>query len=297
MFYKNTIELSDKIYFINIFAKLADKFTNKNTYANLIAFFNTQQNSSSELKNYLNTKIAEYQGIVIIPKNDEYRALDTYRETRSLECTAEIKELNLLLSNLKKDHILIKLFYHLTVLKVICMELQSSEYGGCDENESMNLNPYLYEVTQLPFVNLDFDSTENSQVINEVDAINKKFPSLLLESSRNNKGREQESRKLLSTLEDASNEFIKSFLIRANNESIFVDYFGGKLTLNNMPFLEFDKDFFKNKLLSLKNEDYEDCIIVSSTSASFGSCESGYDQFNLTVVALDLNTFAKKHFA
>ncbi len=299
-FINKKLELEGKINFIFHFAIFADRYSGKSNYQNILNLLRKKRHDVKEvsLYYYVTYLILTYDGITLIEKEKITKNIDienfTEEDKINFENSIEVKELRRLFKALKVEHILTKIFYHLTLLKVISDNLIFSEYYGIQTTEKMSEGIFIYEITLFPYKNLDFNSEENSQMVSEIQSFMKKYPNMF--TSKQIKGMQdnKEDYSKLKTLSNSSNNFFKSFVDFANEDEFIADYLGG-ISSNMTAFLEFDPDFFDNVLMNIDTSDAKDSFTVEDSAGRFGSCESGYTEHTLTALTLDVVDFVKNN--
>ena len=299
-FINKKLELEGKINFIFHFANFADRYSGKSNYQNLLNILRKKRHDVKEdsLYDYIVSLISTYDGIALIEKEKNNKNIDienfTEQDKLNFENSIAVKELRRLFKALKVKHILTKIFYHLTLLKVISDNLIFSEYYQIQTTEKMSEGIFIYETTLFPYKNLDFNSEENSLMVSEIQSFMKKYPNMF--TSKQIKGMQdnREDYSKLEILSNSSNNFFKSFVDFANEDE-FIAYYLGGISSNMTAFLEFEPEFFDNILMNMNTTNAKDSFTVEDSVGCFGSCESGYTEHTITVLTLDVVDFVKNN--
>ena len=292
--YNGKVDNSSKVEFIKTFAIIADNYSGRNNYNNIIKLLNIWESHENNLNHYAVLKIINFDGITNSDKDDLNRFLEAFinknLDENLFEDTIEIKELNKLLNAITLEHSLSKLVYHLSILKSFNNAFSGYEVFGIGENELMEKGMYDYKHNIFPISNLDIDSPDNVKIIEEIQVFINKYPSLFEESEIKNINNIENLKDAIKYLKESENIFFERILI---NFEEYLDFHSYKGSLNNVykEFLEFDEEFFKLHFLDKNNPIPKECFELTNTKYSTGAPECGYNEYSATALVLNLNSF------
>lgn len=294
--YNGRPDLNDKIEFVRIFANIADEYSGKGNYTNIIKMLNMNFRGEgyTDLNIYVDLKIRDFKGITYEVWIDSNRIIDEFLEKemnyQTFEDSCEIIELNKLLKAVISNHPLSKLVYHLALIKMLNNASSSFEVFGINQNEIMSKGLYDHTINVVPIVNLDIDSPENTKVISDFNSFANKYPSLFSKNDLENMKNRDSIIETITYLKNAEIDFFNRSLDNAEGYLDFMSVENGLKTVYD-GFFEFDPEFFENHFLNVSVQSTEGAFQIAHTRGSCGSCESGFTDYSMIALVLNINTF------
>lgn len=284
------LTIDSKIDFIIIYGTLVDNYSEKSNYSNILKNLK-ELRSRDHFRDLTNTErniVQIIQADLNIFKNhihDNY-SHDNLRIKPSVYSDLDaIAELNRLLKSLTIEHKLIKLFYHLSMIKF------KNNYDNFNENNNLN-NPnaienelVLFSKSLIPFTVLDINDLENQNSVDDFECFFAKYPSnieMLNKYERNFKSGNLENylKEKIDQTEKSIHHFIEG-IIKEDELDVFKNV---------------DVDFFSSKFYNYQKDEIMEYIKIYNCSATI---LTGYEDacdttdLNVVVVSLDINSFVK----